>query len=148
MHINPTEKIKIVDLLSEGKSVQLHPQGYSMYPLIVPGRDEVVISPLRDHVIRRGDVILYRRKSGKLILHRVYKRDRSRLFFVGDNESNIEGPISITQVYAIMTAFYHKGKKYKTSNFLYFFSWQVWLFLLPLRKPIGNMIHKIKTHKK
>ena len=144
-HNNLSEKIRIVDLLREGKSVQLHPEGYSMYPLLVPERDEVIISPLKDHIIRRGDVLLYRRKSGRLILHRVYKKDRSRLYFVGDNESEIEGPVRITEVYAIMSAFYHKGKKYKTSNVFYFFYWQIWLLLLPFRKPIGNFIHKIKT---
>ena len=142
---NLSEKIKIVDLLSEGKSVQLHLQGYSMYPLIVPGRDEVVISPLRDHKIRRGDVLLYRRKNDKLILHRVYKKKDDKIYFVGDNESVVEGPLDISQVHGIMSAFYHKGKKIKADNFFYFLSWQLWLFLLPFRKPIGKLIHKAKS---
>lgn len=145
MDNNLSEKIKIVDLLSENKSVQLHPQGYSMYPLIVPGRDEVIISPLRDHKIKRGDVLLYRRKNDKLILHRVYKKKDDKIYFVGDNESVVEGPLDISQIYGIMTAFYHKGKKIKTNNFFYFLSWQVWLFLLPFRKPIGKLIHKAKS---
>lgn len=145
MDNNLSEKIKIVDLLSENKSVQLHPQGYSMYPLIVPGRDEVIISPLRDHKIKRGDVLLYRRKNDKLILHRVYKKKDDKIYFVGDNESVVEGPLDISQIHGIMTAFNHKGKKIKTNNFFYFLSWQVWLFLLPFRKPIGKLIHKAKS---
>ena len=145
MDNNLSEKIKIVDLLSENKSVQLHPQGYSMYPLIVPERDEVIISPLRDHKIKRGDVLLYRRKNDKLILHRVYKKKNDKIYFVGDNESVVEGPLDISQVHGIMTAFYHKGKKIKTNNFFYFISWQLWLFLLPFRKPIGKLIHKAKS---
>ena len=146
MDNNLSEKIKITELLSEGKSVQLHPQGYSMYPLIVPGRDEVIISPLGDHKIQPGDVLLYRRKSGKLILHRVYKTTLKGFYMVGDNESEIEGPIEKEQVYGIMTAFYHKGKKIKTNNFFYFLSWNVWLFLISFRKPIGRLIHKIKSN--
>ncbi|MBR6382438.1 MAG: S24/S26 family peptidase [Lachnospiraceae bacterium] len=145
MDNNLSEKIKIVDLLSENKSVQLHPQGYSMYPLIVPERDEVIISPLRDHKIKRGDVLLYRRKNDKLILHRVYKKKNDKIYFVGDNESVVEGPLDISQVHGIMTAFYHKGKKIKTNNFFYFLSCQLWLFLLPFRKPIGKLIHKAKS---
>ena len=145
MDNNLSEKIKIVDLLNEGKNVQLHPQGYSMYPLIVPGRDEVIISPLGNHKIQPGDVLLYRRKSGRLILHRVYKTTLKGFYMVGDNESEIEGPIYKDQIHGIMTAFYHKGKKIKTSNFFYFLSWNVWLFLISFRKPIGNLIHKIKT---
>ena len=145
MDNNLSEKIKITDLLSEGKSVQLHPQGYSMYPLIVPERDEVIISPLKDHKIKRGDVLLYRRKNDKLILHRVYKIKDDKVYFVGDNESVVEGPLDISQVHGIMNAFYHKGKKIKANNFFYFLSWQLWLFLLPFRKPIGKLIHKAKS---
>ncbi|MBP5494502.1 MAG: S24/S26 family peptidase [Lachnospiraceae bacterium] len=145
MDNNLSEKIKITDLLSEGKSVQLHPQGYSMYPLIVPERDEVIISPLKDHKIKRGDVLLYRRKNDKLILHRVYKIKDDKVYFVGDNESVVEGPLDISQVHGIMNAFYHKGKKIKANNFFYFLSWQLWLFLLPFRKPIGELIHKAKS---
>ena len=122
MDNNLSEKIKIVDLLSDNKSVRLHPQGYSMYPLIVPGRDEVVISPIRDHKIHRGDVLLYRRKNDRLILHRVYKVKDDKVFFVGDNESVVEGPLEVSQVHGIMAAFYHKGKKIKTSNIFYFLS--------------------------
>ena len=145
MDNNLSEKIKITDLLSEGKSVQLHPQGYSMYPLIVPERDEVIISPLKDTKIKRGDVLLYRRKNDKLILHRVYKIKDDKLYFVGDNESVVEGPLDISQVHGIMNAFYHKGKKIKANNIFYFLSWQLWLFLLPFRKPIGKLIHKAKS---
>ena len=116
MDNNLSEKIKITDLLSEGKSVQLHPQGYSMYPLIVPERDEVIISPLKDHKIKRGDVLLYRRKNDRLILHRVYTVKDDKVFFVGDNESVVEGPLEISQIYGIMTAFYHKRKKIQKHN--------------------------------
>ena len=58
MDNNLSEKIKITDLLSEEKSVQIKPIGYSMYPLIVPGRDEVIISPIRGRKLHRGDVLL------------------------------------------------------------------------------------------
>ena len=88
---------------------------------------------------------MYRRKNDRLILHRVYKVKDDKVFFVGDNESVVEGPLEVSQVHGIMAAFYHKGKKIKTSNIFYFLSWQIWLFLLPFRKPIGKIIHKIKT---
>ena len=140
-------KKKIEEILIKYQnSVQLHPIGYSMYPLIVPDRDEVIISPLKKK-IRRGDVLLFRRKSGKLVLHRVIKVKESKLYFVGDNQTEIEGPIDPSQVLGIMSSFIHKKNKYSVSNPLYFLSWQIWLILLPLRKPISLFIHKIKTQK-
>ena len=148
MDHNLYSKIKIEEVLSEQKSVQIYPQGYSMYPLFIPGKDQAVISPLGNKHIRRGDVLLYRRKTGKLVLHRVVKVKGSKLFFVGDNQTDIEGPLSITQVYGYMSAFY-KGKiKYSVKNPLYILSWQTWLILLPVRKPLSEFIHKLKTGNK
>ena len=140
-------KMKIEEILKKNQnSVQLHSIGYSMYPLIVPERDEVIISPLKKK-IRRGDVLLFRRKSGKLVLHRVIKVKESKLYFVGDNQTEIEGPIDPSQVLGIMSSFIHKKTKYSVSNPLYCLSWQIWLIMLPLRKPISLFIHKIKTQK-
>ena len=148
MDHNLNSKIKIEEVLSEQKSVQIYHQGYSMYPLFIPGKDQAVISPLGNKQIRRGDVLLYRRKTGKLVLHRVVKVKGSKLFFVGDNQTDIEGPLSITQVYGYMSVFY-KGKiKYSVKNPLYILSWQTWLILLPVRKPLSEFIHKLKTGNK
>ena len=146
-HINLSEKINIVELLSNQKSVQIYLQGYSMYPLFVPGKDQAVISPLGNRRIRRGDVLLYRRKSGKLVLHRVYKIKGTKIYYVGDNQSEIEGPLSLMQVYGYMSVFYKGKMRFSVHNPLYFISWQIWLFLLPFRKPISQFIHKIKQHK-
>ncbi|MCR4649830.1 MAG: S24/S26 family peptidase [Lachnospiraceae bacterium] len=145
---NLFEKIKIDDVLASGKSVRIHLQGYSMYPLIIPEKDEVVISPLKNHNIRRGDVLLFRRKSGKQVLHRVFRVNGSKLYFVGDNQSEIEGPISLYQVYGIMTGFYKKKIYFSVHNPFYILSWKVWLFLLPDREKISNFIHKLKTGNK
>ena len=53
----------IEQLLKDGSAIRLKPQGYSMYPLFHPGRDEAVIEAYPTHLLRRGDVILYRREQ-------------------------------------------------------------------------------------
>ena len=40
------EKTDIEKIIKEGSSVQVSPQGFSMYPLLFPGRDEVIIEPV------------------------------------------------------------------------------------------------------
>ena len=45
----------IEEVLSEGKAVQIKPRGYSMYPMMIPGRDEAVIEPVNIKDVRRGD---------------------------------------------------------------------------------------------
>ena len=65
---------EIEPLLKAGACIQIHPQGYSMYPFIDPRRDEVVLAGIEDgSALRRGDVVLYRRENGMLVLHRMYK---------------------------------------------------------------------------
>ena len=56
----------IEQLLKNGSAVKLKPQGYSMYPLFLPGRDEAVIEHCVPSELHRGDVILYRRVQGIL----------------------------------------------------------------------------------
>lgn len=138
------EKINIEEILQSGKSVRFKPQGYSMYPLIVPGRDDVDVIPVKPDKIRRGDVILYRRPNDRLIIHRVYKIQNGMLYMVGDNQSDIEGPLPKDCVRGIMVRFTHNGKHYNTDNFFYFLSWQIWLFALPFRNAVSSIIHRIK----
>lgn len=142
------EKNNIESLLNEGKTLQLKPLGFSMYPLIVPERDEVIVAPIRGHKIKRGDILLYRRINSKLIIHRVVKSRDNSLYMCGDNEDFVEGPVSKDQVFGILTGFIRKGKKHSISNPLYFLYWNIWLILLPFRKPISKFIHSIKKVRK
>ena len=45
--MNPTtpnsDKIDLEQLLRDGNIIRIRPQGYSMYPLFIPGRDEALI---------------------------------------------------------------------------------------------------------
>ena len=50
----------IEQLLEAGEVIQLYPEGYSMYPMFVPGRDAAVIKKADVIKIRRADVVLYR----------------------------------------------------------------------------------------
>ena len=91
-----TERIDIEMLLEDGKIIQIKPQGYSMYPLLLPGRDEVQIEKTDITKVKRGDVLLYRRQEGILVLHRVYRRTKDGLYMVGDNQTEIEGPLALS----------------------------------------------------
>lgn len=45
----------IEQLLKNGSAVKLKPQGYSMYPLFLPGRDEAVIEHCVPSELHRGE---------------------------------------------------------------------------------------------
>ena len=119
---------EIEPLLKAGACIQIHPQGYSMYPFIDPRRDEVVLAGIEDgSALRRGDVVLYRRENGMLVLHRIYKIGQDGLYLLGDHQTAIEGPVRREQV---------KGRYMDVGNPGYRMLSVVWLWLRPARRAI------------
>ena len=49
-------KADIEQLLRNGNTVQTAINGYSMYPMLVPDRDSVIVAPLEGRRLKRGDV--------------------------------------------------------------------------------------------
>lgn len=134
----------IETLLKSGQSVQLFPQGYSMYPLLVPGRDEVILSPLPDRPLRRGEVALYRRDTGILVLHRICRCKEDGYYMVGDNQVQVEGPLRKEQVIGIMSGFVRKGKLFSSDDLWYRILSRIWLVMRPVRRCITVPGAKVK----
>lgn len=135
-------------LLKQGKSIQIKPRGYSMYPVLVPQRDEAVIEPLEGKRLKRGDVALYRRvesrSQGILVLHRVCKVTEKGIYMVGDNQKEVEGPLQPDQFLGIMVGMYRKGKYVSCSNIGYRCITGGWLLLRPVRPMMSRMAAEIK----
>lgn len=138
--------ISILELLKEGKTVQIKPQGYSMYPLFVPGRDSAIIVKAQTDKLKRGDVVLYRRDEGMIVLHRIWKIKKEGVYLIGDNQSQIEGPLRMDQIKGVLAAFIRKGKTTRVDNLFYRTVSAVWLALRPFRnsiKRVYSRLHKI-----
>lgn len=134
----------IESLLAEGKNVQLHPDGYSMYPMFFPGRDEAVIAPVNTAKLKRGDVVLYRRDESILVLHRICRRKDNQFYMVGDNQVAVEGPLRSDQIKGILIAFIRNGKQISVNNPLYIVSSRIWLVLRPIRRIFQLIVAKLK----
>ena len=131
-------------LLEQGQSIQIQPQGYSMYPLFVPGRDAAVIERTESAGVKRGDVVLYRREGGILVLHRVCRVRKDGFYMVGDNQSQVEGPLQGSQIKGILTGFVRKGKYRSVKNPVYRLASRLWLFLRPLRPGLSRAAAAVK----
>lgn len=143
---NPTEnqnKLHADQLLAEGKVVQINPQGYSMYPLFVPGRDSAVIAPI-DRKLKRGDVVLFRRDGDLLVLHRLARHKSDGYYMVGDNQKELEGPLREDQMKGILVRVIRKGKSFSVKNPVYVLLSRIWLFLRPVRLCITKPLAAIK----
>ena len=114
-------------LLQDGNIIRIRPQGYSMYPLFIPGRDEALIESVSANTVRKNDVVLYRRDQSILVLHRICKITAEGFFMVGDNQSEIEGPLRADQIKGRLIAFVRNGKEISVKNPLYRFLSALWL---------------------
>ena len=132
-NISSSFPIDIEQLLASGTTIKIKPQGYSMYPLFVPGRDEACIERTDFSSLKRGDVILYRRDKSILVLHRIWKITDNSFYMVGDNQTEIEGPLRADQVRGKLIGFVRNGKFVTVNNPFYRFLSGLWLFLRPLR---------------
>lgn len=113
-------------LLDEGNIIQIKPQGTSMWPLFSSGNEQAIVAPV-DRALKSGDVVLYRRKESILVIHRICRCDKKGYYLVGDNQTEIEGPIKESQIKGVMVAFIRKGKTVSVNNVLYRLYSFVWL---------------------
>ncbi|MCM1216304.1 MAG: S24/S26 family peptidase [Lachnospiraceae bacterium] len=134
----------IEELLESGSAVQIKPRGYSMYPVIVPGRDEVIVQKADTAKLKRGDVALYRREQSILVIHRIYRKDEKGFFMVGDNQTEIEGPLRPEQIKGKMTVLIKNGREIDVRMLRYRIPCAIWLFMRPVRRPVSLAVAAVK----
>ena len=98
-----------------GGEFELYPKGTSMLPLILEGRDSVILSCLPDE-LTAGDVVLYRRDDGSYVLHRIIGCDGGTYTMCGDNQYNAEPGIRRDQMIAFASAFIINGKRIEADS--------------------------------
>lgn len=80
--------------------------GHSMKPLLRPKGDCVRIMPLRRDLMI-GDIIVFRRDDGRLIMHRVFKLTETHIQTVGDNCEKPDREIPYDAVFGLVTHVQH-----------------------------------------
>ena len=150
-------------LMDEGKELRLAVTGNSMGPFLRHKRDQVVLEkPADPTALQVGDVPLYRRDNGQLVLHRIVERDDGqKRWLYGEREPlpsmHVGAPLTYTmlgdaqtvrepnirpeQIVAVSTAFIRKGKREDCRSLVYRRRALRWYMMLPLRAPIVHIWH-------
>lgn len=130
----------ISEQLESGGSVRFSPNGTSMLPFIVQGRDEVVVKKANGR-LKKYDIAFYRRKNGSYILHRVVKFDKNKNYiFRGDHQFEYEYGITDSNIIGVVEKVYRSGKCIEANTFTYW-AWAVFGSLYFRTK---NQVYKIK----
>lgn len=119
------------DELAAGRSVRFSPRGVSMLPMLVQGRDSVLLSPVPDK-LKKYDLPLYRRKDGQFVLHRIVEAGETYTC-VGDNQFKLETGLMHDQMIAVVTEFTRNGKTYSVDARAYRLYCAGWHYTRPVR---------------
>ena len=121
---NLDEMMPIVrESLSSGNSVRIHPYGTSMLPMLRQGKDSVVLSKIQEP--KKYDVILYQRKNGQYVLHRLVGIGEDYTF-LGDNQFVHEHGIEREQMIAYVSSFYRGDREVSVKKASYKLYCRLW----------------------
>ena len=91
----------MLDLFAEGKKVIIYATGNSMAPLIRNRKDSIVLSAYKGEKLGVGDMVFYKRKNGRYVLHRIVDITADLKFItLGDNQIKAEETVDIKQIVA------------------------------------------------
>lgn len=103
----------IAETVASGGTFRLYPKGKSMYPVIDEATDSVLLGAPAD--IRKYDAVLFRRKSGTYVLHRVIKIHGGLYDMCGDNQLAPERDVPADRLIAKTVGVY-KGETFVPSD--------------------------------
>lgn len=135
---------QLLKLLDETPAVPLVVSGSSMTPFLAPGRDAVYLSAVSEP-LKCGDVVLYRRRNGRYILHRILRVNGDSYTMIGDAQHIAEPGIRRDQILAVVTAVRRKGKLLRRGSFRWVFFEKIWNHMIPLRPLIRCTYDAIKN---
>lgn len=110
-------------------------KGTSMMPLLKEGRDRVELKPYCHERLKKGDVVLYKKNDGTLVLHRIIKTENGEFFTVlGDHQFNNDERVNNNQIIAVACGFFIKGRYVNEKTRWYRLYKKIWLSSLTVRR--------------
>ena len=106
--------------------------GTSMLPLLRPKRDLIIIERAASR-LKKYDVPLYKRDSGKYVLHRIVKIRPDGYVLCGDNQWRREYGVTDRQIIGMLTGFVRDGREISVTDQRYRLYVHVWCDLFWLR---------------
>ncbi|MCM1315835.1 MAG: S24/S26 family peptidase [Alistipes senegalensis] len=106
--------------------------GDSMMPLIKQGRDVLIIQK-NDGRLKKYDIPLYQRDSGKYVLHRILKVRENDYIICGDNRCHKETGITDRHIIGLLTGIIRNGREISVTDFRYRVYVHLWCDFFPVR---------------
>ena len=140
----------LIDIIKSGKYVSVTVTGSSMAPFLAHLRDSIIVSP-PPRQFHRGDMVFFQRQDSSYVMHRIHHLKEGKLYLVGDNQTEIEGPIDPEQVFGIVRKVIRNGKLLQKGDFWWDFFEKAWIRIVPLRSAAVkavSIVYKLRNRQK
>ena len=137
--------MELIEAVHEkGAPFRFQARGYSMAPAIRDG-DVITVSPLKEIMPRRGDVLAFRHpERPQMLVHRVLHTMARKYFIKGDNCPEADGWIPAENILGLITRVERQGRARFWPNRSAPSSWaNSYLLLYPLWPPVRRVLVKV-----
>ncbi|MBR4727389.1 MAG: S24/S26 family peptidase [Clostridia bacterium] len=138
------KQLSLEEYLRENGSLTYSNVGVSMLPLLRQGRDLLTLQAKGQARCKVGDVALFRRESGQLVLHRIVAVRDADYVLRGDNCTGDEPGVTDAQILGVMTGYVRGGRTHSITEPRYRLYSYLILHTARLRIPILKVRHRIR----
>lgn len=134
----------ITSLLDSGEAVRLRVKGYSMTPVIINERDDVLLIPAKGTELHKNDIVLFKEpRTGVYILHRIVGKQNETYIIRGDGNPFGKELCNIDDIAGIVVKIYRNSlvKSVVRRDSLL---WRAWIFAGTFRRALARVYIKIK----
>lgn len=133
-------------MIREGhKNVPVPVKGNSMRPFL-RSADFAYLTALPEK-LKRGDIVLFQRKDGQYVLHRVYKLQKDGAFLMLGDSQRMPEPVEKAQLRAFVSSVRCGGEHCAPGSFRWWFFAVPWLRLAQWRPQIARLLYLFRKKK-
>lgn len=125
---------EVARLIAEGHKATIVVRGNSMNPFLVDRRDRITLGTFTSDDLQPGASVLARDTTGRIVFHRIIRRNGETLILQGDGNLAQTEETSINQVMGLMTVALRKEKEYPADGKVWKRYSYWWLKLTPVRR--------------
>jgi signal peptidase I len=136
--------MELIEAVHEkGASFRFQAKGFSMTPSIRDS-DVITVSPLKDIMPRRGDVVAFRHpEQPQMLVHRVLHTKVKKYYIMGDNCPEADGWIPAENILGLITKVERLGKtRFWPNRFVPSSCSNFYLLFYPLWPPLRRFLFK------
>lgn len=131
---------QVEEEIAKGHSVRFRLKGWSMFPLLRDGIDEVILFPCDTDELKPMDVVLFR-YNGRHVLHRIIEIDGDCLNLMGDGSFKAKERCAAADVVGKVRFIVRpSGKIVSVDDWRWRFPSRLWRMTGPFRSPLLRIL--------